>query len=138
MAAFNAKDTQVTINSVDLKDHAVSVTIDRSWETSDKSAMGDTARTSTLGLRVESVSASLIGDYASSKTYATLNALFVAGTSHDVLVIPVDTTVAPTNPSFTFTGYIDSYPLNFQLGETNMDEVTWTNNAAAGITIATS
>lgn len=137
MAAFNAKDVQVTVNSVDLKDHVRRVSVPRNWDTSEKSAMGDTAKTFTLGLRTEEADIEFVEDFASSKVYATINALFVAGTSHDLLIIPVDTTVAATNPSFTLTGYVDNYPLEFGLGETTMSTVHWVNNSTTGIAIAT-
>lgn len=138
MAIFNARDVQVTVNSVDLKDHVVSVNVDQTLNTSPSHAMGYDAETVTGGLFVPSLSITFRNDFAASEVYATMYSLFTGRTAHDVLVIPVDTTVAATNPSFTLTGIITSFPLVFSVGETADIDVTWANTASAGIAVATS
>lgn len=137
MAVFNGKDVTVTVNTVDLSDHVRSVSIGRTRNTSDKAAMGDDAMSDTLGLMVESMSVSFNQDFAASSVHATLNPLFVNGTSHAVVVKPTSAAVGATNPSFTLTGFLTDYPvISATLGETMVVDCNWTNGSATGIAVA--
>ena len=138
MAVFNGKDVSVVVNAVDLSDHVRSVTIGRTRNTSDKAAMGDDAMSETLGLIVESMSISFNQSFAASKVHATLNPLFVNGTSHTVVVRPTSAALGATNPSFTLTGFLTDYPaISASLGETMTVDCSWTNDLATGIAVAT-
>lgn len=138
MAIFNGKDVSVTVNSVDLSDHVVSVNIGRTRNTSDAAAMGDAAMSSTLGLQVETLSITFLQDFASSEVHDTLNGLFEDETSHTVVILPTSDSVGATNPSFTLTGYLTSYPvISASVGETMTVDCEWTNGAATGIAVAT-
>ena len=50
MAVLVLKDCEVCLNSIDLSDHATSVTINYSAEMLDKTAMGATAKARVAGL----------------------------------------------------------------------------------------
>jgi len=108
MAQLVLTDASVTINSVDLSDHVKSVTLNYSADMNDDSAMGDTTHSRIGGLKDWSLDIEFQQDYASSKVDATLFPL--VGSTFTVIVIPVNDTVTATNPSFSGTGILESYP----------------------------
>ena len=108
MAQLVLTDASVTINSVDLSDHVKSVTLNYSADMNDDSAMGDTTHSRIGGLKDWSMDIELQQDYASSKVDATLFPL--VGSTFTVIVIPVNAAVTATNPSFSGTGILESYP----------------------------
>ena len=108
MAQLVLTDASVTINAVDLSDHVKSVTLNYSADMNDDSAMGDTTHSRIGGLKDWSLDIEFQQDYASSKVDATLFPL--VGSTFTVIVIPVNDTVTATNPSFSGTGILESYP----------------------------
>jgi hypothetical protein len=135
MATFVFTDGFVSINAVDLSDHVKSVTLDYSAEPQDDSAMGDTTRSRTGGLKDWSVSVDFHQDYAAAKVDATLFSL--VGTTTALIVRPDNSDgVSATNPNFTGTGLLESYnPAGGSLGE--MAAATATFQAAGTLTRAT-
>ena len=74
MAVFLNNKVGVKVNSVDLSDHVSSVTINRSFDELEVTAMGDTGHKFVKGLEASSISLSFFNDTASSKVLATLQA----------------------------------------------------------------
>jgi hypothetical protein len=108
MAQLVLTDASVVINSVDLSDHVKSITLNYAADMNDDSAMGDTTHSRIGGLLDWSMDIELQQDYAASKTDATLFAL--VGTTFTVTVKPTSSAVSATNPSFSGTGILESYP----------------------------
>lgn len=109
MAAFVLTDASVTINSVDLSDHCKSVTIEYSAAAEDDTVMGDTTKSSIAGLLEWSMSIEFAQDHAASNVDATLFPL-IGAAAFTVTVIPVNATVTATNPSFSGSAILTSYP----------------------------
>ena len=72
MAEFVFKDGSIVVNSVDLSDHARSITISYDADMVDSTAMGDDDREFLAGLRSWNISVEFEQDYAASKVDATL------------------------------------------------------------------
>lgn len=108
MAKMVMTNGYVSINSVDLSDHIRSVTLDFKSELQDATCFGNDTRARLGGLLDWSVSMDLAQDYASGKTDATLFPL--VGESFPIAFRPVKTDISATNPEYSGTGILESYP----------------------------
>lgn len=139
MAISVLTDAKVTFNSVDLSDHVRTVTVSMSAEDVDLTAMGATSRTHAPGLRDDRVEIEFLQDYASGKVDQTLSAYVGDATGATLEILPVDTTVSSTNPSYTMTAILLDYqPLSGTVGEANTITTTFLPAAGSFITRATS
>ena len=108
MATSVLTDASVTINSVDLSDHVTSVSITYEADAVEDTNMGDTTHTQLGGLLNYSVDVEFSQDYAASKVDATLFSL--VGSTTTVVLKPTSSAVSATNPCFTGTMLLTSYP----------------------------
>ena len=108
MGKYIANPT-ITVNGVDLSDHARAVEINQSAADVDTTCMGETGVTRMQGLRDESFVVTWAQDFAASKVDATLNALYTAGTAHTVVVKATSAAVSATNPKWTATCVLLDY-----------------------------
>ena len=132
MATFAFTDASVTINSVDLSDHAISVTADIGAEMLDNTAFGHTARTVGPGLKTGALQVEFLQDFASSKVDATLFPL-IGAAAFTVVIIPVNASVTATNPSYTATMVLESYPpMGGSVGDQAKTTATFANAGSAG------
>jgi len=122
--------TTLTVNSVSLVDQASSVTIDNVAEQLEQTSFGLTSRIFTAGLFNNTITMTLYNSYATSETYATLNAL--VGTTTTVVATVTDGAVTKT---FTITGcYLETLPVvNGSLGTLSTVDITFTG----GVLVAT-
>lgn len=109
MSAFVFTDASVTINSVDLSDHVKSVSVDYSAAAEDDTVMGDDTKSSIAGLLEWSMSVEFAQDHAASKVDATLFPL-IGAAAFTVIVRPTSASVSATNPNFTGSAILTSYP----------------------------
>ena len=133
MAVFLNNKVGVKVNSVDLSDHVTSVTLNRSFDELEVTAMGDTGHKFVKGLEASSLTVSFLNDTASSKTLATLQAAW--GTSVTVVLLQdKDTAVGATNPLYTMTCLINNTTdVNGAVGDLGTQDVTWTVNGAVAV-----
>ena len=136
MARLVLTNAKITVNSVNLSDHIASVTLSTSSDVVDTTGFSSTAaRSRVAGLADNSVTLEFHQDFATSNVEQTIYPLI--GTTTTVVVIPVDTTVSATNPSYTFTALVSEWqPLSGAIGELATASVTWPISGA--ITKATS
>ena len=136
MAVFLNNKVGVKVNSVDLSDHVSSVTINRSFDELEVTAMGDTGHKFVKGLEASSISLSFFNDTASSKVLATLQAAW--GTSVNVVLLQdKDAAVSATNVLYTASCLINNTTdINGSVADLGTIDVTWTVNGA--ITVASS
>lgn len=129
-SVFLSNLTTLTVNSVSLVDQASSCTIDNVAEQLEKTSFGLTSRVFTAGLFNNTVTMTLYNSYATSETYATLNAL--VGTTTTVVASVTDGAVTKT---FTITGcYLETLPVvNGSLGTLSTVDITFTG----GVLVAT-
>ena len=136
MAVFLNNKVGVKVNSVDLSDHVSSVTINRSFDELEVTAMGDTGHKFVKGLEASSISLSFFNDTASSKVLATLQAAW--GTSVNVVLLQdKDAAVSATNVLYTASCLINNTTdINGSVADLGTIDVTWTVNGT--IAVATS
>ena len=109
MATFVYTDASVVVNSVDLSDHVKSCTLNYEAEMLDDTVMGDTTRSNIAGLLNWSIDVEFLQDFASAKVDATLFTL-VGAAAFTVTVKPTSGSVSATNPSFSGSAVLESYP----------------------------
>jgi hypothetical protein len=123
-------NAQVTVAGTDLTDHVDSVEVAISQNDVDITAMGATATQHAVGLRSDTITVTFLQDFAASKVNATLWPL-LASTGFTVKIVPVNTTVSTTNPSFTATALLMDYmPLSGKVGDRSDTQVKFTCTGA--------
>jgi hypothetical protein len=110
------------------------VTLNRTFDELEVTAMGDTGHKFVKGLEASSVTISFLNDTASANVLATLQAAW--GTSVTcVLLQEKGTAVSATNPLYTFTALVNNTTdINGAVGDMAMQDVTWTINGAVAVT----
>ena len=109
MATFVYTDASVVVNSVDLSDHVKSCTLNYEAEMLDDTVMGDTTRSNIAGLLNWSMDIEFLQDFAAAKVDATLFSL-IGAAAFTVTVKPTSGSVSATNPSFSGSAVLESYP----------------------------
>ena len=135
MAIFLNNKVGVKVNSVDLSDHVTSVTLNRSFDELEVTAMGDTGHKFVKGLEASSVTIDFLNDTASANVLATLQAAW--GTTVEVkLLQEKGTAVSATNPLYTFNVLVNNTTdINGGVGDIGTQSVTW--NVQGATTVAT-
>ena len=133
MAVFLNNKVGVKVNSVDLSDHVTAVTLNRSFDELEVTAMGDTGHKFVKGLEASSVTISFLNDTASANVLATLQAAW--GTSVTcVFLQEKGTAVSATNPLYTLTALVNNTTdINGAVGDLGTQDVTWTVNGAVAV-----
>ena len=135
MAVFLNNGVQVTVNSVALTDHVTSVTLNRSFDELEVTAMGDTGHKYVKGLESSSVTIDFNNDTAAANVLATLQAAW--GTSVVVTLKQTSAATSATNPLYTVTCLVNgTTDINGAVGELGTQSVTW--NVQGTVVITTS
>lgn len=134
MSVFLNNKVGVKINSVDISDHVSAVTLNRSFEELDVTAMGDLSRRFTKGLEASSVTLSIFNDLASSGVTSTLASAW-GTTVTMVLIQDKNTAVGATNPLYTFSVLVNkTTDVNGNVGDMSTQDLTFTVNGVVAIT----
>ena len=135
MAVFLNNKVGVKVNSVDLSDHATSVTINRSFDELEVTAMGDSGHKFVKGLEASSVTIDFLNDTASASVLATLQAAW--GTNVTVVFLQdKGSAVSATNPLYTMTCLVNNTTdINGAVADLGTQSVTW--NVSGTIAVAT-
>jgi len=133
MAVFLNNLVGVKINSVDLSDLVTAVTINRTFDELEVTAMGDTAHKFVKGLEASSVTIDFLNDTAASKTLATLQAAW--GTTVTAVFIQTKgTAVSATNPLYTVSLLINNTTdINGAVGDIGTQSITFTANSTIAV-----
>jgi len=135
MAVYLSNGVVLTVNAVDLSNLVSSVTINRSFDELEVTAMGDSGHKFVKGLEASSITIDFFNDEATSKTLQTLNSTW--GTNTVVTVKQLNTTVSATNPLYTMTCLVNNTtPINGAVADLSTQSVTW--NVSGTIAITTS
>jgi hypothetical protein len=133
MAVFLNNKVGVKVNSVDLSDHVTAVTLNRSFDELEVTAMGDTGHKFVKGLEASSVTISFLNDTASSKTLQTLQAAWGTNVTC-VLLQDSGSAVSATNPLYTFTALVNNTTdINGGVGDLGTQDVTWNISGAVAV-----
>jgi hypothetical protein len=133
MAVFLSNLVGVKVNSVDLSDHVTSVTLNRTFDELEVTAMGDSGHKFVKGLEASSVTIDFLNDTASASVLATLQAAW--GTSVTVVFLQSKgTAVSATNPLYTMTCLVNSTTdINGAVGDLGTQSVTWNVNGTVAV-----
>ena len=137
MSVYLSNGVSVTVNSVDLSSLVSAVTINRSFDELEVTAMGDSGHKFVKGLEASSVTIDFFNDSATGKTLQTLNSSTVWGNSVTVVIKQTSDAVGPTNPSYTMSCLINNTtPINGAVGDLSTQSVTWTVNGTIAVATA--
>jgi hypothetical protein len=135
MAVFLNNGVVLTINSVDLSDHVTAVTINRSFDELEVTAMGDGGHKFVKGLEASSITIDLLNDTATSEVLQTLQAVW--GTNTTITVKQTSAVVSATNPLYTMTCLINNTTdINGSVADIAMQSLTF--NVSGTIAVTTS
>ena len=110
MAKFILQDVTVSVNAVDLSDHAFSVDLAQVRDQIDVSGFNSTGAKSFLpGSTEETVTIGFRQDFASSKVHATINPLYQNSSTFALVIKPTSSGISSTNPAFYGTAAIFEY-----------------------------
>ena len=131
---------QVSAAYVDLSNHVKSVTINRTFDELEVTAMGDTGHKFVAGLEASTIAVDFFNDTATASVLQTLNTL--VGTSAAFKICqttvagsPSTATISATNPLYSGLVLVNKLtPVNGTVADISMQSLTFTVNGA--ITVA--
>jgi len=131
---------QVSAAYVDLTNHVKSITINRTFDELEVTAMGDTGHKFVAGLEASSIAIDFFNDTATASVLQTLNTL--VGTSAAFKICqttvpgsPSTASISATNPLYTGLVLVNKLtPVNGTVADISMQSLTFTVNGA--ITVA--
>ena len=131
---------QVSAAYVDLSNHVKSVTINRTFDELEVTAMGDTGHKFVAGLEASTIAVDFFNDTATASVLQTLNTL--VGTSAAFKICqtvvagsPSTATISATNPLYSGLVLVNKLtPVNGTVADIAMQSLTFTVNGA--ITVA--
>jgi len=137
MAVYLSNGVVLTVNAVDLSSLVSSVTINRSFDELEVTAMGDSGHKFVKGLEASSITIDFFNDPESAKTLQTLNSSSVWGNSVTVTVKQTSAATSATNPLYTMSCLINNTtPINGAVGDLSTQSVTWNVNGTIAVTTA--
>jgi len=135
VSVYLSNGVVLTVNAVDLSSLVSSVSISRSFDELEVTAMGDSGHKFIKGLEASSITIDFFNDEATSKTLQTLNSVW--GTNTTVTVKQTSAVVSATNPLYTMTCLVNNItPINGAVGDISTQSVTW--NVSGVIAVTTS
>ena len=135
MSVYLSNGVVLTVNAVDLSNLVSAVTINRSFDELEVTAMGDSGHKYVKGLEASSITIDFFNDEATSKTLQTLQAVW--GTSTTVTVKQTSSAVSATNPLYTMSCLVNNTtPINGAVGDISTQSVTWNVNGTIAVTTA--
>ncbi len=135
MSVYLSNGVVLTVNAVDLSNLVSAVTINRSFDELEVTAMGDSGHKYVKGLEASSITIDFFNDEATSKTLQTLQAVW--GTSTTVTVKQTSAATTATNPLYTMSCLVNNTtPINGAVGDISTQSVTWNVNGTIAVTTA--
>jgi hypothetical protein len=135
VSVYLSNGVVLTVNAVDLSNLVSAVTINRSFDELEVTAMGDSGHKFVKGLEASSITIDFFNDEATSKTLQTLQTVW--GTSTTVTVKQTSAATTATNPLYTMSCLVNNTtPINGAVGDISTQSVTWTVNGTIAVTTA--
>ena len=130
---------QVSAAYVDLSNHVKSVTINRTFDELEVTAMGDTGHKFVAGLEASTIAVDFFNDTTTASVLQTLNAL--VGTSAAFKICqtvvagsPSTATISATNPLYSGLVLVNKLtPVNGTVADISMQSLTFTVNGSVAI-----
>jgi len=135
VSVYLSNGVVLTVNAVDLSSLVSSVTLNRSFDELEVTAMGDSGHKFIKGLEASSITIDFFNDEATSKTLQTLNSTW--GTNTTVTVKQTSGATSATNPLYTMTCLVNNItPINGAVGDISTQSVTWNVSGTVVVTTA--
>jgi hypothetical protein len=135
MAVFMSNGVVLTVNAVDLSNHVTAVTINRSFDELEVTAMGDSGHKFVKGLEASSITIDFLNDTATSNVLQTLQAAW--GTNVTVTAKQTSAATSATNPLYTMTCLVNNTTdINGAVGDLSTQSLTL--NVSGTIAVTTS
>jgi hypothetical protein len=133
VSVYLSNGVVLTVNAVDLSTLVSAVTINRTFDELEVTAMGDSGHKFVKGLEASSITIDFFNDEATSKTLQTLNTVW--GTSTTVTVKQTSATTSASNPLYTMSCLVNNItPINGAVGDLSTQSVTWNVNGTIAVT----
>jgi hypothetical protein len=133
MAVFLNNGVVLTVNAVDLSDHVTAVTINRSFDELEVTAMGDSGHKFVKGLEASSITIDFLNDTATGEVLQTLQAAW--GTSVTVTAKQTSEAVSAANPLYTMSCLINNTTdINGSVADLSMQSLTFNVNGTIAVT----
>jgi len=133
VAVFLNNGVVLTVNAVDLSDHVTSVTINRSFDELEVTAMGDSGHKFVKGLEASSITIDFLNDTATGEVLPTLQAAW--GTTVTVTAKQTSAAVSATNPLYTMSCLINNTTdINGSVADLSMQSLTFNVNGTIAVT----
>jgi hypothetical protein len=133
VSVYLSNGVVLTVNAVDLSTLVSAVTINRSFDELEVTAMGDSGHKFVKGLEASSITIDFFNDEATSKTLQTLQTVW--GTSTTVTVKQTSSATSATNPLYTMSCLVNNTtPINGAVGDLSTQSVTWNVNGTIAVT----
>jgi len=128
MAVFLSNGAVVTLNSVDISAFVTGVTINRSFDELEITAMGDSAHKFVKGLEASTITLDLLNDNAAAGVTATLASAW--GTTVPLVIKRTSAAISTTNPEYQTTVLVNNtQDLNGAVGDISTQSITFTCNS---------
>ncbi len=135
MAVFLNNGVVLTVNSVDLSDHVTAVTINRSFDELEVTAMGDSGHKFVKGLEASSITIDFLNDTATGEVLQTLQGIW--GTNAPITVKQSSTATSAANPLYSMTCLINNTTdINGSVADLSTQSLTF--NVSGTIAVTTS
>jgi hypothetical protein len=135
MAVFLNNGVVLTVNAVDLSDHVTAITINRTFDELEVTAMGDSGHKFVKGLEAASITIDFLNDTATGEVLQTLQAAY--GTNVTVTVKQTSAVVSATNPLYTMTCLVNNLTdVNGSVSDLGTQSVTWNVSGTVAVTTA--
>jgi hypothetical protein len=135
VSVYLSNGVVLTVNAVDLSTLVSAVTINRSFDELEVTAMGDSGHKFVKGLEASSITIDFFNDEATNKTLQTLQTVW--GTSTTVTVKQTSAATSATNPLYTMSCLVNNTtPINGAVGDLSTQSVTWNVNGTIAVTTA--
>ena len=133
MAVFLNNGVVLTVNAVDLSDHVTAITINRTFDELEVTAMGDNSHKFVKGLEASTVTIDFLNDTASANVLATLQAAW--GTTVTCVFLQTKgTAVSATNPLYTVSLLVNNTTdINGAVGDIGTMSITFTANSTVAV-----
>ena len=129
----------VTVNGVNLSDHATALSVETTRDEVDVTAFGAVQKVAMPGLGDGTMTATFLQDYAAGSVDATLQAASVLTVGFVVEMRPVNGARSTTNPGYVMTVLMYGYnPISGSVGDAATVDVTFRNASQTGLQRLTS
>jgi hypothetical protein len=133
VAVFLNNGVVLTVNAVDLSDHVTAVTINRSFDELEVTAMGDSGHKFVKGLEASSITIDFLNDTATGEVLPTLQAAW--GTTVTVTVKQTSAAVSASNPLYTMSCLINNTTdINGSVADLSTQSLTFNVNGTIAVT----